>query len=76
MAYQVRLAIDEIRFVIEQTEQIAGQSDQAEEIRMQWIDALDRLESIEHRFRVRPRISESGQQLNRRRNAGDPESLG
>jgi len=76
MAYQARVAIEKIRFVIKQTEQIAGQSDQGQEIRLRFLDALDRLESIERRFQVRSRFSESGQQLNSRRDAGKPESLG
>jgi hypothetical protein len=76
MAYQARVAIEKTRFVIEQTEQFAGQSDQGQEIHFQLLDALDRLESIERRFQVRSRFSESGQQLKSRRDAGKPEWLG
>jgi len=76
MAYQAHVAIERIRFVVNQTEQIAGQSDQGLETRLQLLDALDRLESIQRRFQVRSRFSESGQPLNSRRDAGKPESLG
>ena len=76
MAYQAHVAIERIRFVVNQTEQIAGQSDQGLETRLQLLDALDRLESIQRRFQVGSSFSESGQPLNSRRDAGKPESLG
>lgn len=82
MAYQARVAIEKIRFAIKQTEQIAGHTDQAQEVGLQLLDALDRLESIDRRFQVRSRFSERGHQLNGTRasfgskcDSGEPESL-
>lgn len=76
VAYPARAPIEKIIFAIEETEQIAGLSNQGQEIRLQLLHALDRLESIERRCQVPDRVSEKGQQLNSRRNAGNPESLG
>jgi hypothetical protein len=76
MVYQARVGIEKIRFVIKQTEQIAGQSDEGQEIRLQLLDAWDRPESIEGRFQVGSRSTDNSQQLNSRRDAGKPESLG
>jgi hypothetical protein len=53
MAYQTRVAIDRITFAIRQTEQFANRSAQARETALQFLDALDRLESVERRFQSR-----------------------
>lgn len=50
MAYQVRVAIDRIRFAIKATEQFAHGSQPLQEINMQLLDALNRLESAELEF--------------------------
>jgi hypothetical protein len=54
LAYQARVACDRIRFAIRQTEQ-SSQTDCAREIAMQLLDALERLQSSERRFRLRSR---------------------
>jgi len=53
MAYQARIAIDRIRFAIKNTEQFARHSDQAREVTLQLVDALDRLETADRRFQNR-----------------------
>jgi hypothetical protein len=60
MAYQVRVAIDRIRFVIKATNQFAHHPRQLQEAGLQHLDALDRLESAERGFqrRFRPKSSE------------------
>jgi hypothetical protein len=55
MAYQVRTAIDRIRFAIKQTEQACGRTEQIREAGMHLLEALDRLESVERRFQQRSR---------------------
>lgn len=82
MAYQAKVAVERIRFAIKQTEQIAGHTDQAHEVGLQLLDALDRLESIDRQFQVRSRLSERSHQLNGiraslgpKRDPGEPESL-
>jgi hypothetical protein len=55
MAYQVRTAIDRMRFAIKQTEQACGRTEQIREAGMQLLEALDRLESVERRFQQRSR---------------------
>ncbi len=53
MAYQVRVAIDRIRFAIKTTEQSAGNPRQLQEAGLQLLDALDRLESADRDFQTR-----------------------
>ena len=61
MAYQVRIAIERIKFAIKHTEQFGRPSDQIREANLQLLDALDRLEAVDRRFQIRSRISrESG----------------
>ena len=61
MAYQVRIAIERIRFAIKHAEQFAKPSDPMREASLQLLDALDRLEAVDRRFQIRSRISsESG----------------
>ena len=82
MAYQARVAIEKIRFATKQTEQFAGHADCAQEVGLQLLDVLDRLESIDRRFQVRSRFSERCERPNRngiplasKRDPGEPESL-
>jgi hypothetical protein len=53
MAYQVRVAIDQIRFAISQNEKSASSCDQVREANLQLLDALDRLETVERKFQIR-----------------------
>jgi hypothetical protein len=53
MAYQIRVAIERIRFAIKATDQFAHHPGQPQEAGLQLLDALDRLESAEHRFQRR-----------------------
>jgi hypothetical protein len=50
VAYQTRIAMDRIRFAIRQTEAFGSRSDQVREAGLQLLDALNRLESVDHRF--------------------------
>ncbi len=50
MAYQVRIAIDRIRFAIKASDQYANCSPQLQEAGLQLLDALDRLESADRSF--------------------------
>ncbi len=50
MAYQVRVAIDRIRFAIKVTDQFAQHRVLLQEAGLQLLDALDRLESAERGF--------------------------
>ena len=50
LAYQARIAIDRIRFVIRQTENLLSQSAPGREAGLQLLDALDRLQSAESHF--------------------------
>jgi hypothetical protein len=61
MAYQVRVAIDRIRFAIKATNQFAHHPRQLPEAGLQLLDALDRLESAERGFqgRFRPKSASS-----------------
>lgn len=65
LAYQVRVAIDCIRFAIEATEQSVEEPNEIrqaslrQEADFQLIDALDRLQSAERRFQVRFRFHSS-----------------
>jgi hypothetical protein len=64
LAYQVRVAIDRIRFSIKATEQSAGQPDQLLQGNLLLLDALDRLQtaerSFQRRFRFRSRNGDLG----------------
>ncbi len=53
MAYQVRVAIDRIRFAIKHAEQFGPHTDQMREAGLQLLDAIDRLESAERGFQRR-----------------------
>jgi hypothetical protein len=55
MAYQARIAIDRIKFAIKHTEQFAPRTDEIKEAGLQLLDALERLESVDHRFQKRSR---------------------
>ena len=57
MAYQVRVAIDRIRFAIKATDQFANHPQQPQEVNLQLLDALDRLESADRNLQVRFRKS-------------------
>jgi len=56
MAYQVRVAIDRIRFVVKRAEQFSKPCAQMQEASLQLLDALDRLERLDRRFLARSRI--------------------
>jgi hypothetical protein len=56
MAYQIRVAIDRIRFAIKHTEQVAPRTDAMREARLQLLDALERLETADRRFQSRSRL--------------------
>lgn len=53
MAYQVRVAIDRIRFAIKQIEQFSLDSGPGQETGFQLLDALDRLEGADRHFQLR-----------------------
>ena len=53
MAYQARVAIDRIRFAIKLTEQFVHNPQQLKEVGLHLLDALDRLQSADHRFQQR-----------------------
>jgi len=53
MAYQVRVAMDRIRFAIKATEMNGATAEELTEAAMQLVDALDRLESADRRFQQR-----------------------
>src|SRR5579863_4358114 len=55
MAYQARVAIDRIRFAIKQTDGFGPQTDQSRDASLQLLDALQRLETVDHRFQERSR---------------------
>ncbi len=59
MAYQARIAIEKIRFAIKATERAPSRTAEGDEIGMQLLDALDRLESIDRKFQQRSRASAS-----------------
>lgn len=52
MAYQVRVAIDRIRFAIKQIEQFSLNSGPGQETGFQLVDALDRLEAADRHFQL------------------------
>jgi hypothetical protein len=55
LAYQVRVAIDRIRFAIKHMERFEPRTDQMHEAGLQLLDALERLESAERKFQTRYR---------------------
>jgi hypothetical protein len=55
MAYQVRVAIDRIRFAIKHTEQFCPASEQVRDAGLQLLDALERLENVERRLQEHSR---------------------
>jgi hypothetical protein len=55
MAYQARVAMDRIRFVIRHVEQFGPLTDQMREAGLQLPDALERLEMVDRRFQDRAR---------------------
>ena len=57
MAYQVRVAIDRIKFAIRHADQFAKPCDAMREAGMQLLDALQRLEALDRRFQVRSQIA-------------------
>jgi hypothetical protein len=61
LAYQVRVAIDRIKFAIKHTEEFGPRTDQVREVGLQLLDALERLQSADRnfqkRFRTRPVVS-------------------
>jgi hypothetical protein len=56
LAYQARVAMDRIRFAIKHTEQFAPQTDPMQEVGLQLLDALQRLETADRDFQKRSRI--------------------
>ena len=56
MAYQIRIAIDRIRFAIKHAERFAHPCPPLREANMELLDALGRLESVDRRFQKRSRI--------------------
>jgi hypothetical protein len=59
MAYQARVAIDRIRFAIKHAEQFARPCEKMREIGLELLDALERLDALDRRFRARSRMSTS-----------------
>ena len=57
MAYQVRIAIDRIKFAIKHADQFGKPCDAMREAGMQLLDALQRLESLDRRFQARSGIA-------------------
>jgi hypothetical protein len=55
MAYQLRVAIDRIKFAIRHMEKFGQQSDQLREAGLQLLDALEQLEAVDRRFQNRAR---------------------
>lgn len=56
-AYQVRVAIDRIKFAIRHTEQFVEPCVHVRETGLQLLDALERLESLDRRFQTRSRVA-------------------
>ncbi len=50
MAYQVRIAIERIRFVIRHADQFGKPGNEMRDAALQLLDALNRLESVDRRF--------------------------
>ena len=53
MAYQVRVAVERIRFAIRHTDQFGKPCDAMRDAGMQLLDALQRLEALDRRFQAR-----------------------
>jgi hypothetical protein len=49
-AYQARLAVERIRFAIRQTDQLAANQPVLQDVGMELLDALDRLETADRHF--------------------------
>ena len=64
MAYQARVAADRIRFAIKHAGQFSNPCGQMREASLQLLEALDRLESLDHRFQARSRINPGSQSRN------------
>ena len=60
LAYQVRVAVERIRFAIKHIECFAPPCPHLREANLQLLDALDRLDSVDRRFQRRSRISPDG----------------
>ena len=60
LAYQVRVAVERIRFTIKHIECFVPPCPHLREANLQLLDALDRLESVDRRFQRRSRISSDG----------------
>src|SRR5215471_20644160 len=56
MAYQARVAVDRIRFVIKHAEQFGPQTEPMREAGLQLLDALQRFEAVDRRFQTRCRL--------------------
>ena len=54
-AYQARVAIEKIRFAIKQLDRIVSGAHCIQEVSLQLVDALDRLQSTERKFELRSR---------------------
>lgn len=75
MAYQIRVAIDRIRFAIKATDKLASDPRQQQEAGLQLLDALDRLESADCEFQARSRQGPSSADFTSRNRAnGGPPS--
>jgi hypothetical protein len=64
MAYQVRVAMDRIRFAIKHTEQFGPHTDPMWEAGIQLLEALQRLEVVDRRFQARSRAGSGSQSAN------------
>jgi hypothetical protein len=60
MAYQARVAIDRVRFAIKHMEQFGPHTDQMRDAGFQLLDALQRLETVDRRFRTKSRAVGAG----------------
>jgi hypothetical protein len=59
LAYHARVVMDRIRFAIRITDQSRPEADELREVGIQLMDALDRLEKIDRRFRTRLKPGEN-----------------
>jgi len=59
MAYQVRIAVDRIRFVIRHADQFGKPCDAIRAAGMQLLDPLQRLEALDRRFQARSGVASS-----------------
>jgi len=65
VAYQVRVAIDRIKFAIKYAEQFLKPGAQMCEGNLQLLEALERLERLDRRFQARSRIHRDGSNVAR-----------